>query len=230
MPRDGDDGWPRDSLLGLLAETQRATLLAAGTERDFVPGATLLCQGDRTSHVLVVVRGVAKVTSAAENGRETLLALRGPGELIGELAALDAGPRAATVTASGAMATRVVDHGSFTRLLAADPVLALAVTRMVGRRLRAATSRRVELVGLSAPVRLARVLLELAERYGAVTTQGVQLDLLLSQQELANLIGAAEVTVQKILRDLRTSGLVATSRRRVTVTDTAGLRVLAEVW
>jgi CRP-like cAMP-binding protein len=118
----------------------------------------------------------------------------------------------------------VIGGTEFVSLLGRDPELSLAVTRGVTDKLRTATSRRVEFTGCDVNTRFARVLLELAERYGEQTPAGATIGCPLTQSELATLAGAAEPTVQRALRQLKADGIVATGYRVTTVLDMNTLR------
>jgi CRP-like cAMP-binding protein len=173
--------------------------------------------------VYLLLAGSVKVTGATDEG-DSLLAIRVGGDLVGELAALDGRPRLATVTTAGPLIAQVIAGAEFVGLLSRDPELSLAVTRGVTDKLRTATSRRVEFTGCDVNTRFARVLLELAERYGEQAPQGRTIGCPLTQTELATLAGAAEPTVQRALRQLKADGIVATGYRVTTVLDMAALR------
>jgi CRP-like cAMP-binding protein len=167
--------------------------------------------------------GVVKVTGATDEG-DALLAIRVGGDLVGELSAMDNRPRSATVTTVGPLIARVISQGEFVAFVARNPEVALAVARGVGDKLRAATARRIDFTGCDVATRFARVLLELAVRYGEQTGAAVVIRCPLTQTELATLVGAAEPTIQRVLRQLRTDGVVATGYRETAVLDMAGLR------
>lgn len=199
-------------------------MLALGTTRDYAPGTVLLREGERGSHVLVLVKGLVKVTATSPEGHLSLLAIRTAGDLVGELASMDNEPRIATVTAAGPVRVRVVGQAEFRRYLTHHPDVALALSGSVGAKLRWATRRRVEGVH-EVHVRLARVLIELVTTYGTDTGEiGVPL----SQPELAALVGAAEPTVHRALAWLRKENIVATGYRRVVVRDHTRLEAIAD--
>ncbi len=183
----------------------------------------LIREGDVGTVVYLLLAGSVKVTGATDEG-EALLAIRVGGDVVGELAALDGRPRLATVTTAGPVIARVIGRAEFLGLLGRDPELALAITRGVSDKLRSATSRRIEFTGCDVNTRLARVLLDLAERYGEQTPHGLTIGCPLTQTELATLAGAAEPTVQRSLRQLKTDGIVATGYRVTAVLDMSALR------
>jgi CRP/FNR family transcriptional regulator, cyclic AMP receptor protein len=220
----GHVSWPVGSLIAGIPEHTRQRLLSLGAKRQYAgSGQVLMREGDRGGAVYLILAGLVKVTAATDNG-EALLAIRAAGDVVGELAVLDSSPRLATVTTAGPVIARVMGRGEFAGLLARDPDAALAVTRSVVAKLRTATARRVEFTGCDVGTRFARVLLELADRYGTQTSAGKVISCSLTQTELATLVGAAEPTIQRVLRQLKADGIVTTGYRETSVLDTDRLR------
>nr|WTB34885.1 Crp/Fnr family transcriptional regulator [Streptomyces sp. NBC_00830] len=223
------DEWPARSLLGALPPSERANLLQLGTEVRFDVGDVLLREGDADEHVFLLVSGFAKVTATVENGETSLLAVRAAGDTVGEMAALSGAPRSATVTACGPLTARVAQSGELRRLLERRPVISMALTGMVADRLRWANRRRLDFRGYPAKVRLARLLVELADSYGSSRTDCVVIGCRLTQPELATMVGAAETTIHKGLRDLRDEALLETGYRSTTIRDLPRLERLADL-
>ncbi len=221
---NGGRPWPPGSLLAGLSEGSRQRLLGLGTERQYPrAGRVLINEGSRSTAVYLLLAGSVKVTGATDAG-DALLAIRVGGDLVGELVALDGRPRLATVTTAGPVTARVIGQPEFVALLSRDPELALAVARGVSDKLRSATSRRIDFTGCDATARFARVLLDLATRYGQQTPAGQTICCPLTQTELATLAGSAEPTVQRMLRQFKADGIVATGYRETAVLDIAALR------
>ncbi|WNI18917.1 Crp/Fnr family transcriptional regulator [Actinacidiphila sp. ITFR-21] len=216
-------GWPARSLLASLGDQSRKRLLAIGTLCQFAPsGRPLMREGDTSTFVLILLDGVVKATGRSQDGKDALLAVRVGGDLVGELAAIDGQPRSATVTTSGTVLARVVKQADFLDCLRREPEVAAMVNRSVVGKLRAANARRIDLTGCDVPTRVARVLHDVVVRYGERTAEGAVLRWPLTQPELAGLAGAAVVTVNKVLRQLRADGVVSTGYRSVTVLDLDG--------
>jgi len=202
----------------------RQRLFGLGAKRQYPDsGRILIREGETSSSVFLLLAGVVKVTGGTGGG-EALLAIRVGGDMVGELSALDSRPRLATVTTAGPVIARVIGQGEFTSFLSRNPDVALAISRGVADKLRSATARRVDFSGCDVATRFARVLLELTIRYGQQTRAGTVIRCSLTQTELAALVGAAEPTIQRVLRQLRADGVVATGYRETTVLDVAGLR------
>ncbi|MCW2935656.1 MAG: transcriptional regulator, Crp/Fnr family [Actinomycetia bacterium] len=219
--------WPPGSLLAGLSEPARQRLLALGAKSQYADsGRVLIREGDGSTVVFLLLAGTVKVTGATDDG-DALLTIRVGGEVVGELAALDGRPRLATVTTAGPVIARVIGRGEFSGLLTRDPELAVAVTRNVAGKLRSATSRWIDFAGCDVTTRLARVLLDLATRYGEQADAGLTIGCPLTQTELATLIGAGEPTVQRTLRQLRADGIISTGYRETAIIDMARLREYA---
>lgn len=217
--------WTPGTFLDELSEGTRADLLAISVPRQFGPGHRLMREGDAPSHVELLMRGFVKVTSIVE-GIETLLAIRVPGDILGEMATVTGRPRMATVTTCGRVVSAVVRPDEFRRFLTQHPDAAMQIAATMSNRLRWANQRRADYTAYPAEVRLARVLVDLAATCGHQTDKGLSIGVSLSQPELATMIGVADVTGQKALRDLRERGVIRTGYRRVFIQDLDGLKAI----
>lgn len=219
--------WPESSVIGTLVPDAREVLLTAGGLVRYAPGRVIVREGDKTSFVVVLIDGMVKVTSATRDGQGVLLAIRTGGDLIGEYAALDGLPRSATVTACGPVRARLLNREEFLDCLKRDPRIDEVVKASVVGQLRTSISYRVDFTGLDVATRVARVLCRFAKTYGHPIGASTQIDWPITQQELASLCGAAEPTVQKALRGLRSAGVVSTGYRSVRIEDFAELSHIA---
>ncbi|GGS80045.1 MULTISPECIES: Crp/Fnr family transcriptional regulator [Streptomyces] len=222
-PRDEASPWgggrPTGYLARLTAE-DRTALLSLGTARAYPPGSTLMRQDDPAArHVLLIIDGWVKVSSTTGTGFETLLAMHGPGDIVGEVSVLDDRPPHATVASLGPVPVRVVAVGQdrFRQFLAFRPGASLALLRLVTDRLRDADRRRLAYTSQPVRVRLASLLLELAATQGRSSERGVELSVPLSKQEVAAAIGASREMVQRLLKEFRDRGIVSTGRRTMVI-------------
>jgi CRP/FNR family cyclic AMP-dependent transcriptional regulator len=204
-----------------------ADLRKRGKERRFSTGQALFREGDPPSTVAVILDGSVKVTAAGEGGSEAVLAVRGPGSIVGEFAAIDRSPRFASVIAVQPVRALVVPCPAFEEFLAETPVAALALLRLVVARLREGDRRRVEIGTLEVEARVARRLLELARDHGEDIDGRIEIRLLVTQDDLAGMVGASRQSVARALRELREAGLISTGRRSLAITDAAGLSLRA---
>jgi CRP/FNR family cyclic AMP-dependent transcriptional regulator len=214
-------------MLGSLGETSLERLLKPGITRRWVAGEVLIREGDSSKFVVALLDGVVKATGLTLDGKEALLAIRVGGDIVGEFAALDERPRSCTITTCGAVIGRVIKQADFLVALRQDASLAQAVNRSILAKLRDSNERRVEFAGYDAPTRLARVLRELAVRYGDQAGNRVVLGWPLTQTELASLATVAEPTAQKALRLLRERGVITTGYRTFTIVDFVALDRIA---
>jgi CRP/FNR family transcriptional regulator, cyclic AMP receptor protein len=228
-PPEVRTSWAYGTFLARLDGVTRADLLDLGTARLAGPGEVLLRQGDRESHVVLLRDGFVKVTVGTAEGREALLGIRMGGDILGEMSALNGRPRSATVTTCTPAYVSTIGQDQLRKFLLRRPDGALVLAGVVADRLRWANQFRVDFTTCPVRVRLARVLAKTALAYGRRTPDGLVVGVDLTQMELASLCGAAEVTVQKVLRTFRRAGLIATGYRHLTIVDIAGLRREAEL-
>jgi len=212
-----------------LGALDRAALSEVGTVRHYATGEPLLLQGQWLDRVFVVLRGRVKVVSTAADGTEVMLALRGPGELVGETAAAQETEGGASVIALEAVSARQVTTSEFRRFLDRRPGAAVALVRVLAGRLRDADRQRVQYAATTVLERLASALVGLAERYGhPVADRSVRIGLRLTRSELATLVAASPESVDRAWRTLRARGVVdRDGGRHLVVRDLAALREVA---
>jgi len=165
-----------------------------------------------------------KLMAAGAGGREVVLAIRGAGELIGEMAVLGGIRRTATAVAVDDVEVGSLSGDEFRTFLTEHPDVGLVLIRMLVRRLAEADRDRIDLATHDSIGRVAGRLLELAGDHGVPAGAGRRIDLSLSQDELASWTGATRETVSRALRLMRTLGWIATDRRAITVLDPEALR------
>ncbi|WP_410672391.1 Crp/Fnr family transcriptional regulator [Amycolatopsis sp. cmx-4-68] len=223
----GHDDTAEGALLAYLPDADREYLLARGTRRRFRANDVVLMEGDPSDHVHVLVSGWVRVSAVVEDGREVLFGLRGPGEVLGELAAVTGRPRSASVRAIEPCTVYQLTGAQFVDVLRARPEVAIATIKTVAVRLRHSESARVDSAALDVSRRVAVHLVRLAEEHGTPVPEGVLIDAPLSQADIAAQIGAARRTVARALRVLRERGIVETGRRRILVRRMRVLRAFA---
>lgn len=213
-----------EEFMARLTPADRAALTERSRTRRWPAGSSLFLEGERSSTVVVLVSGRVKVFSLTEQGEEIVLAVRGPGALLGELSAVDGTPRSASVAALEAVVALVVPVAGFVEFLRAHADAAIVLLQLVVERLRDADRKRVEFAAYDTAARVAQRLVELAERFGEPDEHGTRITVALSQDELAGWVGASREAVAKALRVLRERGHLTTGRRTMTVLDLEGLR------
>lgn len=221
-------GQPAGSdFLGRLSDDSRRALDLAAREYHYPAGRVVWSVGQAGQHVLVITDGRLKVTIASAEGDDTLVAIIGPGDLIGELALITGSRRSARITAIDDVRVRSIASDAFSTLVDERADVRHALLSTLAARVENA-DQRIEVVNAPVERRVAAQLCHLADRFGRATEDGsVRIDIPLTQQELASLVWATRVSVARTLRDLREAGLVRTGRREIEVLDPDGLRELA---
>ncbi len=181
-------------------------------------------EGDRSDHVALITSGRVKVFSPTDDGREIVLAIREQGDLLGDFSAIDAEPRSATATALEDVDAVIVTADEFRRFLESHPRVAIRMLETLTQRLRDSDRKRVEFAAFDSVGRVARRLVELADRFGEEAEHGIRIALSLSQEELAGWTGASREAVSKALQTLRSRGWIETRRRGITILDVDALR------
>jgi CRP/FNR family cyclic AMP-dependent transcriptional regulator len=207
-----------------LAPEDAARLRLLGGRRRHAAGTALFRERESGDCVLVMLSGRVKLVTLTRDGHEVVLGVRAPGDLIGEMSALDGSDRNATAIALEAVEARAITVPDFVAFLESTPRAGLALARLLCGRLRDADRKRAEYVGLDTLGRVAARLVELAERFGSPTTDGVVIEVHITQEDLAGWTGSSREAVIKALRKLRELGLITTGRRSVTVLDLVELR------
>ncbi|MGA5314841.1 Crp/Fnr family transcriptional regulator [Streptomyces pseudogriseolus] len=213
----------------LLDEPARTALRGSGRATTYRTREHLMTQDELSDHLVVVGRGWVKVSSVSAVGYEAVLALRGPGDVIGEQAGLDGGPRSATVTALTPVQALVVPAEAFRAAARNHGGITLAVHRTLSARLRDADRQRASAGSDPLAARLAGLLLDLAAAHGRRhASGGLEIALPLSQDDLAGLVLGSRRTVSRILEQWRADGWVTTGRNRLTLHNPDALKLARE--
>jgi CRP/FNR family transcriptional regulator, cyclic AMP receptor protein len=211
----------------LLSRDERDTLSGLGLSRDYSAGATICNEGDPNTHVFILVTGLVKVMSSTTDGHEIVLALRGAGDTVGEVSGVTTGRRNATIQAVDAVHALIVPYDKFNSFLDANQGAGRAYRRVMTQRWNDADAMlRIRAVTTGGQ-RLARLLLELADRYGYGEDGARHLVMPLTQDELASLAGTSRATVTRAFSNWRKRGFVLTGQRHITILDQAGLKRVA---
>jgi CRP/FNR family transcriptional regulator, cyclic AMP receptor protein len=210
----------------LLSQDEKDALSALGMPRDYPPGATLCLEGDPATHVFILRVGWVKILSTTADGHEIVLALRGAGEIVGEVGG-ETGRRNATIQAIDAVQALIVRYDKFRFFLDNNLGAGHAYRRVVTQRWNDTDAILRSRTGTSGAQRLARLLLDLAERHGREVDGTIYLAMPLSQEELASLAGTSRATVTRAFGNWRKRGLIRTAPRRITILAVKGLRKAA---
>jgi hypothetical protein len=182
-------------------------------------GQILFKEGQEGDRLYVVVQGKIKLGTASGDGRENLLSILGPGEMFGELSLFDPEPRTSTATAVTDARLVSLAHEAVIGLVTTHPQTSLELLRRLAQRLRKSNEILADLVFADVPGRVAKAIMDLGERFGSQKEDGLHVNHDLTQEELAQVVGASRETVNKALADFAARGWVKLEPRAVLVTD-----------
>ena len=184
-------------------------------------GEHLFLEGQEGDRLYIVLEGKIKLTRAAADGRENLISVIGPGEMFGELSLFDPRPRTSSASAVTDATLAALPHDALRGWLLERPDVSMHMLQALARRLRRVVA---DLVFTDVPGRVAKNLLDLAARFGEQERDGLHVHHDLTQEELAQLVGASRETVNKALADFAARGWLQISARSVLILDTERLR------
>ncbi len=219
MHDDQIDGLGGAPLFAAL-DTEAAAALRASMKNVLLGrGKVLFDEGEPGDRLYVISEGKIKLGRTAPDGRENLLAILGQGEMFGELSLFDPGPRTATATAVTDATLLELNHDDLDVWLRARPEVAAHLLAALARRLRRTNEAMADLVFSDVPGRVAKALLDLAKRFGVQSEDGLHVTHDLTQEELAQLVGASRETVNKALADFAGRGFLRLEARAVVILD-----------
>lgn len=215
--------FPNSGFLSEASDGLRAMLSAQASEISLDKGETLFEQGDEGDALYAILKGTLEVSFLAMSGRKLTLTLMRPGEVFGEIALFDSGPRTATIAAAEPSRVLRVRRNDVMNQIRQHPDLAVDMVRLAGLRMRWMGSQLNEQVFLPMPIRLARKLIHLSGLQDDPTER-----IMLSQSELAEFVGATREAVSKTISTWKRDEVVEASRGGLLIQDFEALRELAD--
>jgi len=209
----------RAPLFTALDDAAAASLRASMDTVKIAKGSVLFKEGDDGEHLYVIIEGKLKLGTSSGDGRENLLSILGPGEMFGELSLFDPGPRTSTATAVTDAKLLSLSHEKVIPWLKQNPEVSLQLLTRLSQRLRRTNEAVGDLVFSDVPGRVAKALIDLGDRFGKITSDGLLVNHDLTQEELAQLVGASRETVNKALADFAGRGWLKLDGRSVLITD-----------
>lgn len=209
----------RVPLFAALDAESATSLEATLTKRRLPRGHVVFSEGDAGDRLFVILDGKVKISRAAADGRENLLAVLGAAEMFGELSLFDPGPRTASVTTVTAATLASLDHDDLRPLLIERPGVAVQLLQALAQRLRRTNEAMADLVFTDVPGRVAKALLDLAAKFGVPEDGATRVRHDLTQEELAQLVGASRETVNKALSEFAHRGWLRIEGRSVLLLD-----------
>lgn len=211
-------------LFAALDDETASALVASMTPQSMHRGDVLFSEGDRGDSLYVIIAGKVKLGRASGDGRESLIAVLGAGEMFGELSLFDPGPRLTSATVVSETDVIALGNEDLQKFLAEHPAVAMKMLAGLARRLRRTNEGLSDLVFTDVPGRVAKALLDLGTRFGEPSSEGVKVNHDLTQEELAQLVGASRETVNKALADFASRGWLVLGAKAVTILDIDRLR------
>ena len=206
-------------LFTALDDAAAASLLANMVSVKISKGSVLFAEGDEGDQLYVIAEGKLKLGTSSGDGRENLLSILGPGEMFGELSLFDPGPRTSTATAVTDAKLLSLGQEKLLPWLVENPKVSLQLLARLAQRLRRTNEAVGDLVFSDVPGRVAKALIDLGERFGKKTDEGLYVHHDLTQEELAQLVGASRETVNKALADFAGRNWLKLDGRAVLITD-----------
>jgi CRP/FNR family transcriptional regulator, cyclic AMP receptor protein len=214
----------RSPLFAALDDDAARTLMGSMVRARMERGDVLFNEGDQGDKLYVIAEGKIKLGRTSPDGRENLLAILGPGEMFGELSLFDPGPRTATATAIAETQILGLSNEQLQQFLTGRPHVAGTLLAALARRLRRTNESLADLVFTDVPGRVAKALLDLSRRFGRPVESGIMVAHDLTQEELAQLVGASRETVNKALADFASRGWLRLEARAVLLLDVERLQ------
>jgi CRP/FNR family transcriptional regulator len=209
---------------------EQLTALSHTLERRiFSKGQLIVRQGEPGKSLYVIVSGQVRIYTISPDGHEVSVSIFDEGDFFGEIALLLDTPRTANVEAMQTTQVLVLHQQAFRQHLLSNPTTALRVIEALTKRLRHTTENMEEMTSLSVRERMARRLVELAQRYGVAQDNGVLIDMDLSQEAMASLAGTTRESANRALSTLRDMGIVQIDRVRILITQLDALKQLANI-
>ncbi|MNX77903.1 cAMP receptor protein [compost metagenome] len=214
-------------LFGDLEPAELEAIATITRKRNVPKGSIVFYVDDPGNACYIVVDGKVKIVVNSGDGREHILGIVGPAELFGEMSLLDGQPRSATAIAVEETSVLTIQREEFSKILRDLPNIPLKLLTVLSRRLRSTDAHVESLAFLSAPGRVARLLIELAREDGTVSPEGKPtFSTRMTRQEMANLTGTSRETFTRVLMDYQDRGLVSIDRNQFTLMNEGKLKEL----
>ena len=214
-----DDAFLQAPLFSALDPEGAAALRASLVAQDLAKGEVIFSEGQPGDQMYVIVEGKVKLGQTSSDGRESLLGVLAPGEMFGELSLFDPGLRTSTATALTDSIVLALGNDQLRPWLSGRPEVAAALLQALARRIRRTNEAMADLVFSDVPGRVAKALMELGEKFGEITPDGLLVTHDMTQEELAQLVGASRETVNKALADFAQRGWIRLESRQVLILD-----------
>ncbi|MGB0747784.1 MAG: Crp/Fnr family transcriptional regulator [Magnetospiraceae bacterium] len=215
-------------LLRHLPEPELSRILGMAARKHYADKQTIFSRGDPGSGMMAVLSGRVRIVNYSADGKEVVLRVVTAGEVIGEITLIDGGDRTADAVAMGPTELLFLSRRDFLPFLEDHPRIGIELLKVLCARLRGTSEQLEDFTFLALRPRLAKVLLRLIDEHGKAVDGGIHIDLPLSQNLLAAMMGTSREAVNKQLREWEETGIVALARNSITITDQPALEALLE--
>jgi len=203
-----------DAVSALIADMETVT---------FPRGMTIFDEGEPGDRLYIIVSGKVKLARHAPDGRENLLSVMGPSDMFGELSIFDPGPRTSSAVCVTEVTAATMDSNMLKAWIDNHPEISQQLLRVLARRLRRTNASLADLIFTDVPGRVAKTLLQLANRFGTQEGGALRVNHDLTQEEIAQLVGASRETVNKALATFAHRGWIRLEGKSVLIVDTEHL-------
>jgi CRP/FNR family transcriptional regulator/CRP/FNR family cyclic AMP-dependent transcriptional regulator len=200
-----------------LAEEDIRDLMAVAKRRTFRTGEVIFHRDDPGQVLYMINEGKVKICLISPDGQEISLAVLGAGEYFGEFALYDGLPRSADAIALEKVECYTLQRSDFHHAIMKNPKIAIQVLEGLSKRLRNTDQMVEDLIFLDVYGRVAKKLLELSDTHGIKVEDGTRIDVRLTQQELASMVGASRESVNKVMGYFTDKGYISTDKHRITL-------------
>jgi CRP-like cAMP-binding protein len=207
-----------------LSPDERKGLVAQARIRNFAAGDTIFLMGSSGDSMMAVLSGTVRISVPSPDGKEIVLAILQPGELLGEIALLDGKERTADAKAMTACSLALLERRAVLAFLTRHPSGSLRLIEVLCRRLRLSDQQIAEMVFLDLPARLAKALLRMSSGSTGRTAARIQF----SQRELGNIVGSSRESINKCLREWQRDGIVRIHESEIVIAKKAALKAVSE--
>src|SRR5947209_6285686 len=212
------------SLFAGLSDEDLRELMSVTRRRTFRSGEVIFHRDDPGQVLYVIKEGKVKISLISPEGQEISLVVFGKGECFGEFAILDGLPRSADAIALERVECYTLQRSDFHKTIMKNPKIAIQVMEVLSRRLRTTDQMVENLIFLDVYGRVAKKLLELADSHGSKVDNGIRIEVRLTQQELASMVGASRESVNKVMGYFTDKNFISTDKHRITLHRIADLK------
>ncbi|MGB9682107.1 MAG: Crp/Fnr family transcriptional regulator [bacterium] len=213
------------SLFKGISEDAIRKILAIAKEKRYKKGEIIYYQGDISYTLDIIKKGKLKVTIMTEEGKEKILAILSEGDIIGEISLIDNRPRSATVEALEDCSLLSIKKEDFGKFLLEYPKISIEIARILSERLRDADRSIEELTFYDVRTRIISLLISLGERYGKPISNGIEIHIRFTHQELADLVGSSRETITRVLGELQENKIIRIEKDKILIIAPEKLKI-----